>query len=156
MNAPLIFSDLTLARRLERAEAQNSARFVEARARLSPESGAQWIEVAGAYAMFDGVSSPLTQTFGFGMFQPVTGPDLDAIEAFYRDRGAPVLHEVSPLAGVELAALLSERGYRPVESRHDVRPSGERLAAQRGTARFSDRLHPHQVATGIKATPPPG
>ena len=115
MNEPLVFSDLTLARRLERAEGQNSARFVETRARISPESAAEWIEVAGAYAMFDGVSSPLTQTFGLGLFQPATGPDLEAIEVFYKDRGAAVSHEVSPFAGVELAALLSGRGYRPVE-----------------------------------------
>ena len=70
------FSDLDLARRLERAEAESGARFVEARARLFPQSGAQWIEAAGAYAMFDGVASPVTQTFGLGLFQTVTGAAL--------------------------------------------------------------------------------
>ena len=50
----VLFADLALARRLERAEALSSARFVEARAQLVPESGACWITVAGAYAMFDG------------------------------------------------------------------------------------------------------
>ena len=54
--------------------------------------------------MFDGPSSPLTQTFGLGLFQTATADDLAAIEAFYHERGAPVFHEVSPLAGVELAA----------------------------------------------------
>src|SRR5207247_3184341 len=71
--------------------------------------------VAGAYALYDGAASPITQTFGLGLFQTVTPADLDAVEAFYRQRGAPVFHEVSPLAGVELASLLCERGYRPVE-----------------------------------------
>ena len=47
------FADVELARRLERAEAESNARFVDARARLAPASGACWIEVAGAYAMFD-------------------------------------------------------------------------------------------------------
>ena len=63
-----IFADLSLARRLERAEARSNASFVEAHARLRPDSGAEWIEVAGAYAMFDGVHSPCTQTFGLGIF----------------------------------------------------------------------------------------
>ena len=44
------FTDLALARRLERAEAQSNVDFVEARARVFPESGAAWIDVAGAYA----------------------------------------------------------------------------------------------------------
>ena len=64
-----MFSDRTLSRRLERAEASSNASFVEAHARLRPEAGAEWIEVAGAYAMFDGVHSPCTQTFGLGIFQ---------------------------------------------------------------------------------------
>jgi hypothetical protein len=110
-----LFADLALARRLERAEGDANAKFVEARARLFPESGAAWMEVAGTYAMFDGVSSPCTQTFGLGIYETATGAVLDEIEAFFQDRGAPVSHEVSPLAGVELAALLSKRGYTPIE-----------------------------------------
>jgi len=109
------FSELSLAKRLERAEAHASAKFVEARAKVSPQSGACWIEVAGAYAMYDGAASPITQTFGLGLFQPITSAELDQIESFFRERGAPVFHEVSPLAGQPLAALLSERGYQPAE-----------------------------------------
>jgi len=110
-----LFSDLDLARRLERAEARASAGFVEARASVFPQSGAQWIQVAGAYAMYDGVSSPVTQTFGLGLFEPATGAVLDQLESFFQDRGAPVCHEVSPLAGLPLLALLNERGYVPIE-----------------------------------------
>jgi GNAT superfamily N-acetyltransferase len=109
------FADLSLAKRLERAEAHASAKFVEARAKASPQSGACWIEVAGAYAMYDGAASPVTQTFGLGLFQTITSAELDQIESFFRGRGAPVFHEVSPLAGQPLAALLSERGYGPAE-----------------------------------------
>src|SRR6267378_2866600 len=112
---PFMFSDIGLARRLERAEAHAGSRFVEARARVSPGSGAEWIEVAGAYAMFDGIRSPITQTFGLGIFQPVTETDLDRLEAFFRDRGAPVMHEVSPLADKSLLPLLNARRYQPVE-----------------------------------------
>lgn len=111
----IIFSDLTLARRLEMAEARSNAEFVEARARLFPGSGAEWIEVAGAYAMYDGVASPCTQTFGLGLFQAITHAEMDRIEAFFRRRGAPVFHEVSPLADAALLPLLNARGYRPLE-----------------------------------------
>jgi hypothetical protein len=110
-----IFSDLDLARRLERTEAQANAEFVEARARLSPASGAEWIDVAGAYAMFDGAASLLTQTFGLGLFGEITKVEMDALESFFRERGAPVFHEVSPLASGESLALLCERGYQPIE-----------------------------------------
>ena len=113
--AALPFADLALARRLERAEAASSARYVEARARLFPASGACWIEVAGAYAMFDGIASPVTQTFGLGMFQAPTAGDLERLEAFFHARGAPAYHEVSPLADPALVPLLNERGYRPFE-----------------------------------------
>ncbi len=110
-----VVSDHSLACRLERAEALANARFVEARARIVPDSGAQWIEVAGAYAMYDGVRSPCTQTFGLGLFHMPTATDMDKLEAFFKDRGAPVFHEVSPLADKALLPMLHERGYRPLE-----------------------------------------
>jgi hypothetical protein len=109
------FSDLALSRRLERAEGRGGTGFVEARARLFPDSGACWTEVAGASVMYDGVASPVTQTFGLGLFQKTTAGDLDTIERFFQQRGAPVYHEVSPLAGLEVFVLLSERGYQPCE-----------------------------------------
>ena len=110
-----IFADVHLARRLERAEGQSNKDFVETRARLTPESGAQWIEVAGAWAMFDGVGSPMTQTFGLGMYQTPAAADLAALEQFFEERGADVFHEVSPLADDATLSLLNERGYQPWE-----------------------------------------
>lgn len=110
-----IFSDVDLARRLERAEGHTNREFVETRARLFPEVSAEWIEVAGAYLMYDGAASLLTQTFGLGLFQETTGADMHEIENFFRQRGAPVFHEVSPLADASLLPLLNERGYQPIE-----------------------------------------
>ena len=65
----MLFADLALSRRLERAEGHACAQFAEARRRLFPASGAEWMECAGAYAVFDGVDSPVTQTFGLGLFE---------------------------------------------------------------------------------------
>ena len=110
-----MFADYALSQRLERAEAGANAAFVETRARLAPETGATWIEVAGTYAMFDAPDSPVTQTFGLGMFGEVTGHDLDLLEQFFFERNAAVHHEISPLAHTSVWPLISSRGYAPVE-----------------------------------------
>lgn len=110
---PLV--DRTLAQRLERAEGMANRRMIEARARLAPEIGAAWVESAGACAMFDGADSPLTQTFGLGMFEVPTAASLDVIERFYRDRGVAVNQEVSPIADPSVFPLLVARGYHPIE-----------------------------------------
>jgi hypothetical protein len=113
MSWPLV--DLALARRLEHAEGAASAAFVDARARMAPAHGATWIAVDGVRAMFDGVGSPLTQTFGLGLDVPVSAHTLTALERFFADRDAAVDHEVSPLAEGEVLPLLTARGYAPIE-----------------------------------------
>ncbi len=110
-----IFSDKALSQKIERAEARSTAGFVESRAELFPESGAEWIEVAGVYALFDGVESPCTQTFGLGLFDEINDAELGEIEAFFQTHNAPVFHEVSPLADASVLALLNGRGYQPIE-----------------------------------------
>ena len=100
------FADIDLARRLERTEAQGNVDFVEARKKAFPDRGATWIEVAGTFAMFDGVGSPLTQTFGLGIAEPISAEQLDTIEEFFRSRGAEVFHEVCPLADASVFELI--------------------------------------------------
>jgi len=150
----MIFADQTLARRLEGAEAASNARFVEARARVSPASGACWIEVGGASAMSDGVASPVTQTFGLGVFQAPAAADLDRIEAFFHARGAPTYHEVSPLADPALVPLLNERGYQPFEFTSVMyRPIGGRPAIP--DTDVVQAFRPAERADGAQASPPP-
>jgi GNAT superfamily N-acetyltransferase len=143
----VIFADLDLARRLERSEAAFGCNFIDARSRTSPEVDAHWIEVAGARVMFDGPASPITQTFCLGLFAEPTPADLDRIEAFFTDRGAPVCHEVSPLAGVPVADLLVQRGYRPVDFTSVMyKPL---LAASRMPAELpAPKLHTRLIAPG--------
>lgn len=109
------FSDLPLSKRLERAEGHACVQYAEARRRLFPDSGAEWMECAGTYAVFDGIDSPVTQSFGLAIFEELNPATLDVIERFFLDRGAPVLHEVSPFAGVAALAMLCTRNYRPIE-----------------------------------------
>ncbi len=125
-------TDITLAQRLEGTEAAANIAFVEARARLEPEVGAAHTSVAGVRAMFDGPDSPLTQTFGLGVFGALDSADYEALEDFFSGRSAPVHHEVSPLASPETLALLSARGYHPVElSTVLVRPARLPVAQNR-------------------------
>lgn len=129
----MLFADLALARRLERAEGYACRQFAQARRRLFPESGSEWMECAGAYAVFDGVDSPTTQTFGLGIFEELNETVLDVIERFFLDRGAHVDHEVSPFAGVAALELLCARRYKPVEISNVLyRPVAEPVAADRG------------------------
>jgi hypothetical protein len=110
-----LFADLTLARRLERTEGRGNAAFVDAQAKLDPSLSPIWTEIGGTSAMFAGVGSPITQSFGLGIHQPVVDKDLDNIERFFRSRGSAVFHEVCPLSGIEVYAKLAARSYKPVE-----------------------------------------
>jgi GNAT superfamily N-acetyltransferase len=65
--------------------------------------------------MFDGVESPMTQSFGLGLFETVADAELTQVERFFEERHAPIYHEISPLADAALLALLPARGYQPLE-----------------------------------------
>src|SRR5450759_1078408 len=132
----MLFSDLALSRRLERAEGHACAQFAEARRRLFPESRSEWMKCSGAYAVFDGIGSPATQSFGLGIFEELTAASLDTIERFFVDRGAQVDHEVSPLVGVAALSLLCSRRYRPIEiSNVMYRPTEQPAIEDRGKIR---------------------
>jgi GNAT superfamily N-acetyltransferase len=111
----MVFADRAVSERLERAEGHANATFIDTRARLEPESGATWRRIGGAYVLFDGPGSPLTQTFALGLTEPATPEALAATEVFFSKRGCAVHHEVSPLAGIDTYAALHGRGYSPVE-----------------------------------------
>jgi GNAT superfamily N-acetyltransferase len=102
------FSDLALSERLERAEGHACVQYAEAQHRLFPKSGAAWIECAGAYAVFNGVDSPITQSFGLGIFEELTSASLDVIERY----------------------LLCKRNYRPIELSNVLYRPVERLATE--------------------------
>ena len=121
--------DLDLARKLERAEAMANAAAVEARQQVKPDLGAEWIEVAGAYAMFDGPDAPTTQTFGIGLFDPFLDREFERVEDFFARHGTSVYHEICSFAAHESQGLLSARGYTPFE------PSTVHIRTTSGAAR---------------------
>ncbi len=111
----MLSSNRTLSQRLDRTEAEACIRFAEARRRVYPASASAWIECGGAYAIFDNVDSPITQSFCLGLFEELTAATLERFESFFFDHGSAAMHEVSPLAGVAALDLLCARNYRPIE-----------------------------------------
>ncbi len=103
----LLFADALLARRLEAAEAAN-ARGCSGRA-------AEILEIAGGCAIFAGAASPLSQAVGLGLNGPVSPQELDALEAFFRSRGAPVSVDLCPHADPGFTEALAARGYGVAE-----------------------------------------
>jgi hypothetical protein len=71
--------------------------------------------LSGAHAVFDGIESPVTQTFGLAILEELSPASLDVIERFFLDRGAPVQHDVSPFAGVPALGMRCTRNHRPIE-----------------------------------------
>ncbi len=115
MSQTRLLVDQDLSRRLEHTEGRSSIDFVKARSVLSPERRPTWTERGGAVLLFDGPGSPVTQTFGLGITEPVTPALMEEIEAFFTSREAPVFHEVSPIADDSALVQLNARGYSPVE-----------------------------------------
>ncbi|MBL0027636.1 MAG: GNAT family N-acetyltransferase [Rhodanobacteraceae bacterium] len=108
-------ADLDLARKLERTEGLACAAIVQSRARRSPTSTSCWHDFGGTCAMFDGAGSPMTQAFGFGVFDDPQGHELDAIQAFFHGHSTKSVLEISPLAGIATTNALQQRDYRIIE-----------------------------------------
>jgi GNAT superfamily N-acetyltransferase len=108
-----MFCDVTLAGRIERAEAQFIAACSEAAARRSARAGFV-IPLASGVASFAEPDSPLNKVAGLGFGGPPDPGELEAVERAYAVRGAPVQPEVSSLADPALLEMLAGRGYRLV------------------------------------------
>jgi hypothetical protein len=109
VRTPPFFAGLSLARRIEAAEAENARACAEGR------PGAAVMSAAGGFAVFTGAESPLTHAVGMGMQGPVSAAELNSIETFFRARGARPTFELSPLADAAFVETLGERGYRITE-----------------------------------------
>ena len=111
----MFFADLALARRLELTDALAGVEYARAWAARHSHEGEVSISVAGGYASFAGVGSPLTQAFGLGLNGPVSEADMERMEAFYEANASAVNIETCPLADASLLELLNGRSYRLIE-----------------------------------------
>ena len=100
------------ARRIEAVQTASLVATVAARRASHPAEGLDVLEVAGGWAIFAGVGSPITKAEGLGMNGPVAEADLEAVEAFFDERGATTSVTVCPYADPSLLAVLKGRGYR--------------------------------------------
>lgn len=125
-------ADLALARRVEAAEAANGFAITRSLAQTSPQLNAAAEPFLGGVAMFGGVGSPMTHALGIGMCGPIDIAEFDRMEAFFRDRGSPVLIDLCPMADMGLIQTIVARGYRVIEFNNvmvrRIAP-GEQLAA---------------------------
>ena len=95
-------------------------------ARIRPEISSAAEQIAGGWAVFTGVGSPISEARGLGMDGPVTADDMDRLESFYHSRGDAIRIEVCPLSDPTLHQLLATRGYRLLEfSNMLARPLGD-------------------------------
>src|SRR5262249_7759372 len=111
----MTFVDLPLSQRIETAQAQACVAYAHALARLHPDRGAAVEAIAGGYAVFAGVDSPITQATGVGMAGPVENAEMERLEAFSHGRGSTAKVVYCPMADLGVAQWLGRRAYYPVE-----------------------------------------
>src|SRR5260221_155230 len=98
--------DVSLARRLEESTAAPAADFARALGRIRPGAAAAAEPIAGGFAIYAGVGSPLTIATGLGMAGEVGEGELDRLEAFFRPRRVTAPITLFPLAQPSLFDLL--------------------------------------------------
>ncbi|WP_433304911.1 GNAT family N-acetyltransferase [Actinoplanes sp. CA-030573] len=109
-----LFCDITLAGRIELAEARFIAACSEAAAARRGDGAGFVAPIAGGVASYAEPESPLNKVAGLGFAGPPAPADLEAIEHAYAARRAPVQVELSHLADAALLEVLAGRGYRLV------------------------------------------
>lgn len=105
-------SPAALARRIERAEAEQLAR-------TGPPGPAAAREIAGGLAVLKTRGSPFSMALAMGLEGPVSAEDLDEVEDHLGQAGDGVQVVVSAPADPSLAGELARRGYR-LERFHQV------------------------------------
>jgi hypothetical protein len=107
----MLFADIALAARIERAECDLLRDCADAigRRRRAP---VMVRAIAGGIAVHTGEGSPLNKVAGLGFAGAPERAQLDDVERRFAAVRAPVQVELSCLAEAGIAALLTDRGYR--------------------------------------------
>lgn len=108
----MLFCDLDLAARIERAEAQL---LLDACANVAHRlDGVLATPVCGGVAAYTEVGSPLNKVCGLGFTAAFDEQAFEAIELEHAGRGAAVQVELATLADPKVAQWLTKRGYELV------------------------------------------
>jgi GNAT superfamily N-acetyltransferase len=106
-----LFCDTALAARIERAEAQLVTESSRAAHRRNHGRGFV-LPLAGGVASFAEPDSPFNKVAGLGFAGVPDAAALDEVERAFAACAAPVQVELPHLAGPDIGALLTDRGYR--------------------------------------------
>jgi GNAT superfamily N-acetyltransferase len=108
----MLACDISLAARIERAEARLLSDGVACVARRVGEGGDVFSRpFAGGHAAFAEPGSPLNKVAGLGFEGVPPETELAEVEADFALRGGPVRVELSSLADPSVGAFLTRRGY---------------------------------------------
>ena len=107
----MLFADVVLVARIERAECRLLADCAAAAARRRPDSRAFVQELAGGVVIYAGPDSPFNKLAGLGFEGALDEERLAEVERAFAERGAPAQAEVAVLGDPFVSALLTRRGY---------------------------------------------
>ena len=139
-----MFADVSLARRIERAESAMSAAMVDALGRRS--GGGVLVEPVGeGYAIYGGPGSPFNKIIGAGLEgEAIDEAALDRAERVFREHGAVPRAEVSVLANPAVFEAFHRRGYRFETVEHVLGialPASSAAVAREGQAAVRSPAH---------------
>lgn len=107
----MLFADVTLAARIERAECRLLADCAAAAERRRPDDRAYVQKFAGGVATYTGPESPFNKVAGLGFADTLDEARLADLERAFAERGTPVQAEIAVLGDPSVCALLTRRGY---------------------------------------------
>jgi ribosomal protein S18 acetylase RimI-like enzyme len=108
----MMFADVALAARIDRAEGRLCAAFARVAERARPGSRVLTLPLAGGLAVYAGPGAPMNKVIGLGLGDALDEGALAAVEAEWAVRGEAVRVELSTLDDGAVARLLTSRGYR--------------------------------------------
>jgi ribosomal protein S18 acetylase RimI-like enzyme len=109
------FVDKAFARRLEACEEMPQVLYARAFQEIRPQVGAEEKKICGGHMVFAGLGSPIGRATGIGLDRKLTEDDLDQVEHFYRENGAPAQVDLCPLHEPEVFEMCRKRGYSIAE-----------------------------------------
>lgn len=135
-----MFATASLARRIESADAGLIRTIAGAAARRVAKDDIVLHEMLGGVAAYVEPGSPYNKAAGFGFGGVPSAGDMDALEAQFAARNAPLQFEVSSLADPAFVRMLTTRGYVLVAFENVLG-----IAIDAGT-------RDHAVAEGVRIT----
>ena len=114
----MIYADHALACRLENLLRSEYRRLAGVTRTAFPNVAVERMEAGGGVALWLGEGSPVNTAVGLGMGVPVEDGELERLESFYHDRGAPARISLCPLADASLLHGVGRRGWQAAGFEH--------------------------------------